>query len=365
MAARKDGTGAARRPPTIDDVVRVRAADPGGAGADGTQQPMRIVEIAWLAGVSPITVSRALRHPEKVAEDKRRRILEIVERTGYATNPHARALRSGRSNIVAAFVSNIQSQQFCLAVQGCGEILEPHGYQLMIGQTSYSYAKETTMIRSLREMRPAAVMFTGVIEIEENRRALRALGIPILESWAYPRDPIDMLVGFSNIDGGRLAAEHFAECGYRRVAYIGRRSGRGALRLSGFREGARAAGLEIVAERTVDSVGSMADGRAALAALLDGAGPVEAVFCANDILAAGALLEARRLGRRLPGDLAILGFGHSDVAEELSPGLTTVGVDSRDIGRRAGALILQRLRGETPEAPTDIVDLTLVRRGST
>ena len=369
-------TGARKRPPTIDDVVRVRAPDaalasPAAAEEQGRGggQPPRIVEIARLAGVSPITVSRALHQPEKVAEAKRRRILEIVERTGYATNPHARALRSGQSNIVAAFVSNIQSQQFCLAVQGCGEILEPQGYQLMIGQTSYSYAKETTMIQSLRGMRPAAVMFTGVIEIEENRRALRTLGIPIMESWAYPRDPIDMLVGFSNIDGGRMAAEHFAERGYRRVAYIGRRSGRGALRLTGFREGARAGGLDIVAERTVDSVSSMVDGRTALAELLAnhlaGSSPVEAVFCANDILAVGALLEARRQGLRVPGDIAILGFGHNDVAEELSPGLTTVGIDSRALGRRAGTMILQRLRNETPEATTELVELTLTRRGST
>ncbi|MBP2300620.1 LacI family DNA-binding transcriptional regulator [Azospirillum picis] len=361
-------TGAEKRPPTIDDVVRVAKAEPelpaeDGAVREGTAPP-RIVEIARLAGVSPITVSRALRQPEKVAEAKRRKILEIVERTGYATNPHARALRSGQSNIVAAFVSNIQSQQFCLAVQGCGEVLEPQGYQLMIGQTSYSYAKETTMIQSLREMRPAAVMFTGVIEIEENRRALRALGIPIMETWAYPRDPIDMLVGFSNIDGGRLAAEHFAGRGYRRVAFIGRRSGRGALRLSGFREGAHEAGLDIVAELSVDGVSSMVDGRRALGDLLSRDASVQAVFCANDLLATGALLEARRRGMRLPDDIAILGFGHQDIADELPPGLTTVGIDSRDLGRRAGQLILQRMRSETPDSLTQVVDLTLAQRGS-
>lgn len=365
-------SSAAKRSPTIDDVLRLRAAEPlpssdggadDGAARDGAAPP-RIVEIARLAGVSPITVSRALRQPEKVTEAKRRKILEIVERTGYATNPHARALRSGQSNIVTAFVSNLQSQQFCLAVQGCGEVLEPQGYQLMIGQTSYSYAKETTMIQSLREMRPAAVMFTGVIEIEENRRALRALGIPIMETWAYPRDPIDMLVGFSNIDSGRLAAEHFAGRGFRRVAFIGRRSGRGALRLTGFREGARATGLDIVAELSVDRVTSMVDGRRALAELLSSNAAIEAVFCANDLLATGALLEARRLGMRLPDDIAILGFGHNDVAEELPPGLTTIGIDSRDLGRQAGSMILQRMRGDMPPEPIRAIELTLTHRGS-
>ncbi|MGQ9369381.1 LacI family DNA-binding transcriptional regulator [Azospirillum sp. ST 5-10] len=359
---------AKRRPATIDDVVRVTAPGPAAPAAGGrrtAQRPPRIEEVARLAGVSPITVSRALRQPAKVAEEKRRRILEIVERTGYASNPHARALRSGQSSIVAAFVSNIMSQQFCLAVQGCAEVLEPHGYQLMIGQTSYSYAKETSMIQSLRALRPAAVLFTGVIEIEGNRQALRDLGIPIMETWAYPRDPIDMLVGFSNVDGGRLAAEHLAGRGHRRVAYIGRRSGRGALRLSGFRDGARAGGLEIAAEIFVDSVNGVADGRAALGELLARDGAVDAVFCANDLLAIGALFEARRRGLAVPDGLAILGFGDNDMADEIAPGLTTVGVDSRELGRRAGALLLARLQGETPERATDILDLTLIQRGST
>ena len=202
-------------------------------------KPPRIEEVARLAGVSPITVSRALRQPEKVAKDKRERILQVVAQTGYASNPHARALRSGQSSVVAAFVSNIFSQQFALAVQGCAEVLEPQGYQLMVGQTSYSYAKETSMIASLRA-RPAAVLFTGVIELEENRQSLRELGIPIMETWAYPRDPIDMLVGLSNYDAGFMAASHLAERGYRRVAFMARHGGRGELRRQGFAAAARA-----------------------------------------------------------------------------------------------------------------------------
>uniref|UniRef100_UPI002FE09066 LacI family DNA-binding transcriptional regulator n=1 Tax=Achromobacter insolitus TaxID=217204 RepID=UPI002FE09066 len=92
--------------PTYDDVLRVRpegAAAPARAAAPA--KPPRIEEVARLAGVSPITVSRALRHPEKVAQEKRDRILQIVAQTGYAPNPHARALRSGPSSAVAAFVS--------------------------------------------------------------------------------------------------------------------------------------------------------------------------------------------------------------------------------------------------------------------
>lgn len=353
-----------KRPATIDEVVRVPAADAAGESV-AMRRPPRIDEVARLAGVSPITVSRALRHPDKVAEKSRRRILQIVEQTGYASNPHARALRSGQSTIVAAFVSNILSQQFGLAVQGCAEVLEPHGYQLLVGQTSYSYATETSMVQSLRALRPAAVMFTGVIELEQNRRALRELGIPVMETWAYPRDPIDMLVGFSNMDGGRMAAAHLAERGYGRIAFIGRRGGRGALRLAGFREESAARGLDLATTLTVESVKSVADGRKAFNELLDLRSAVQAVFCANDLLAIGALFEARKRGMRVPQDIAILGFGDSDIADETSPGLTTIAIDSRALGHRAGTLLLERLTGQARGPVVELVDIVLMRRGST
>lgn len=345
-----------------DDVIRVRGH---AIAPRSTAKAHRIEEVAQLAGVSPITVSRALRQPEKLSEETRRKVLDAVALTGYESNPHARALRSGRSNLVVAFVSNIMSQQFGLAVQGLAAELEPEGYNLMIGQTSYSYAKEVAMIRSLRGLRPAAVMFTGVIELEENRQALRELAIPVVETWVYPPDPIDMLVGFSNVDAGAMAARHLVGKGYRRLAFIGRRGGRGALRLEGFRAEARRSGLALAQIVTVEEVQSIADGRALLARLLGEAEPVDAVFCANDLLATGALIEARSRGLSVPADLAILGFGDNDTAREIAPGLTTITMDAYGLGRRAGELLRLRLDSRQPEQAIQCLPLDLVARGST
>lgn len=346
---------------TYDNVLRVSGHS---VAPRSAAKAARIEEVARLAGVSPITVSRALRQPEKLSEETRRKVLEAVESSGYESNPHARALRSGRSTLVAAFVSNIMSQQFGLAIQGLAAELEPEGYELMIGQTSYSYAKEVAMIRSLRSLRPAAVMFTGVIELEENRQALRELSIPVVETWAFPRDPIDMLVGFSNVDAGAMAARHLIAKGYHRLAFIGRSGGRGALRLQGFREEAERGGLALAQILTVEDVQSIADGRAALAKLLAGRERVDAVFCANDLLATGALIEARARGMSVPADLAILGFGDNDTAGEIAPGLTTISMDAHGAGRRAGELLRARLKGEEPQQPVQSLPLSLVLRGS-
>ncbi len=361
---------------THDDVLRL-ATDPSAGRAtaeagpppgekdtpDG--KPPRIEDVAREAGVSPITVSRALRSPHMVSPKTRDRILEVVARTGYWSNPHAAALRSGRSTIVAAFVSNMLSQQYSIAARACARVLEEHGYQVMVGQTSYSYERELAAVQSLRALRPAAVFFTGVIELEENRSQLRKLDIPIVESWAFPRDPLDMLVGFSNTDGGRLAASHLVARGYRRLAYIGRQGGRGSLRLAGFRERVAALGAEVVETIRVERVESILDGRRAYQALVDAGKPFDAVFCANDLLGIGTLLEARQQGRRIPEDLAVLAFGDNDLAGELTPRLSMVAFDSQALGARAGRMIASRLGGDAPDPQIDCVDLLLKQGEST
>lgn len=347
---------------TVDPVLRVGGNE--GTPATSEQRRVRIEEVAKLAGVSPITVSRALRSPQMVSEARRQRIEDAVARTGYASNPHARALRSGKSNIVAAFLSTIASQQYTQAAEGCAKVLEDAGYHMVMGRTSYSYARETPLIRAIMDMRPAAAFITGVMELEENRAFLRSLNIPIVESWAYAKDPIDMLAGFSNVDGVETVVEHLAERGYRRLGFLGRNSGRGQIRRHAFEAAAARRGLEVQGALGVPNVLGIGDGRRALRDLLELAPEVDAVFCANDLLGIGALLEARSMGLSVPEDLAIVGFGDSDVAAEVPPGMTTISVDAYAIGKTAGEMILSRLNGESPEQPSRIFPLTLVHRGS-
>ena len=122
--------------------------------------------------------------------------------------------------------------------------------------------------------------------------------------------------------------------------------------------------LEVVAELAVDNPQTIADGRAALARLLSQGGKFDAVFCANDLLAVGAMFEARDRKLAVPRDLAVLGFGETDIAGEIQPGLTTIGVDSLDLGRRAGEMLLQRLGGGMPAHPHQVMPLRIHARAS-
>ena len=125
--------------PTHDDVLRLRPdAPPPAPRALPPAKPPRIEEVARLAGVSPITVSRALRQPRRSPRTSANAFCRWWRKPATPPTRTRGRCAQGQSSVVAAFVSNIFSQQFALAVQGCAEVLEPQGYQLMVGQTSYS-----------------------------------------------------------------------------------------------------------------------------------------------------------------------------------------------------------------------------------
>jgi LacI family gluconate utilization system Gnt-I transcriptional repressor len=311
--------------------------------ARGGRRAVRVEDVAREAGVSPITVSRALSHPEKVREDTRRRVNEAVQKTGYVLNRFASTLRSGRSTIISAFVSNLSNPHFANAIQGCADALEGSRYHLLMAQTGYSDKLQRQVVEEVLPFRPAAAMFTGIVQSRRTRAALKKLGMPVMEMWDYRPDPIDMLVGFSNAEGGQLLGSHFAERGYRRVAYAGRTEDRGAQRLAGF-----ATGLGRQPEFILPLEGSrtMNDGMSAIETILEQFPRCEAIFFGTDLLAVGAMLRARQLGIAVPGQVAIAGYGDLDVSKQLATPLTTVHVSSYDMGHEAGAMLLKRLRNE-------------------
>ena len=267
---------------------------------------VRVEDVAREAGVSPITVSRALSDPGKVREETRRRVAEAVQKTGYVVNRFASSLRSGRSTIISAFVSNLANPHFANALQGCADALEGGRYHLLMAQTGYSDRLESAVVDEVLPFRPAAALFTGIVQSRHTRATLRKLGIPVIEMWDYRPDPIDMLVGFANAEGGRLIGAHFRERGYGKVAYAGRTLDRGAQRLQGFTEGfGRAPDYVLKFEGSRRST----DGMAALDTILAAVPGVRAIFFGTDLLAVGASFLARERGIAIPGDLALAGYG--------------------------------------------------------
>jgi LacI family gluconate utilization system Gnt-I transcriptional repressor len=316
--------------------------------SDGPERhrPVRVEDVARVAGVSPITVSRALSNPEKVKHETRERVRLAVEQTGYVVNTFASNLRSGRSSIVSVFVSNLQNAHIVQAMKGCTDALADSGFHTFIAQTDYSTHAEEGLLASVMPLRPAAIVFTGLVQSERVREALTSFGAPVMEMWDYVEDPLDMLVGFSNSEGGHLMGEHFGQRGFKHIAYVGRVSDRGAERLSGFKQGLAKYGVDVGLVLPLHGPPTIHDGRSALESVLDRFPQCDAIFFSSDILAIGALLHLARRSKRGRRNIAIAGYGDMTISAELPTPLTTVHLDAYAMGYKAGQMILMRLRGK-------------------
>lgn len=326
-------------------------------------------DVAKLAGVAPITASRALNTPSAVSPEVLQRVREAVERTGYVPNMLAGGLASNKSRLVAAVVPTIAGPVFLETVQSLTESLAQRGYQLMLGQSGYQDSREDALLEAIIGRRPDGVVLTGIMRSTEGRRRLLASGIPVVETWDLTPTPIDMLVGFSHEKIGAEVAEYLAARGRRRVAAISGDDERAVRRHRAFSETAVKLGLCRPGERDVPSSvvpapTTLGSGRAALAGLLANHPDIDAVFCSSDLLALGVLTEAQAKGILVPGHIAVVGFGDLSFAKDLHPALTTVRIDGTAIGRTAAQFIIDRAEGRPVESAIHDVGFTIVERAS-
>ncbi|MEO5844800.1 MAG: LacI family DNA-binding transcriptional regulator [Caldimonas sp.] len=326
--------------------------------------PPRMQDVAAAAGVSMITVSRALSEPAKLAPATRARVQAAIDLLHYVPNLTAGSLASRRSRIVAAIVPTLANSIFSDTVDGLAQALVEGGYQLLLGQSRYREAEEAALVDAFLGRRVDGLVLTGVRHARGVRARLQRAGVPVVETWDLAARPIDMVVGFSNRRAGEAAARYLAGKGYGRLAFVGGEDDRSRERLEGFQAGARACKAGRVAVDAVPSSSSLADGSAAMGRLLRLSPPVGAVLCVNDMLAAGALFECRRRAVPVPARMAVMGFADLPIAAAIEPGLTSIQVRSEAMGQHAGALLLQRLRGGSRTARIVDLGFAVVERAS-
>lgn len=333
---------------------------------DGDRR-LRMDDVAELAGVSQMTVSRALRTPEKVAPETRARIEAAMAQLDYVPDLVAGSLAARRSGLIAAVVSTFENAIFAPTIAGLTEAAEAAGFTILLGSSGYSETDEERLLRAILGRRPDGVMLTDAFHTPRARRLLAAAGVPIVETWDLPAEPVDMVVGFSNVDAGRAMALALHGFGYRRIAFVApssERDRRGLKRLEGYRRAMDELGAPRREIRLHGPVATLEEGAAALASLLDRHPDADAVACSVDTLAAGALLEARRRGIDVPGRLGIAGFGDFALAQPAGLDMTTMRIAGRNIGAEAGAMLVKRIAGETPDPAVFDIGYEVVRRSS-
>jgi LacI family gluconate utilization system Gnt-I transcriptional repressor len=325
-------------------------------------------DVARLAGVSPITASRALNTPEQVAPETLARVREAVARTGYVPNRLAGGLASARSRLVAAVVPTISGPVFMEMVQSLTAALADAGYQLMLGQSGYAESREDALLEAIVGRRPDGIVLTGIMHSSEGRRRLLASGIPVVETWDLTPTPLDMLVGFSHTQAAAAVVRHLHAKGRRRLALLSGDDERALRRNRGFVDEALALGLVreagAIPVHRVPAPTTLGSGRAGLARLLREAPDVDAVFCSSDLLALGVLTEAAARGIDVPGRLAVVGFGDLAFAGDTHPALSTVRIDGTRIGQRAARFIVDRAEGRAVGEKVVDVGFGIVERGS-
>jgi LacI family gluconate utilization system Gnt-I transcriptional repressor len=315
------------------------------------RRAVKMGDVAKVAGVSLMTVSRAFRQDASVGEKTRARILQIADELGYVLDTTASNLRTQRSGFVAVIVPSINNANFAETVNALSTVLNPPGLQVLLGYDLYHTAEEERLIEQLLRRRPEAVVVTGGRHTERCRRLLKGAGIPVVEMWDLPRRPIGHVVGFSNAACLGDLVDHLVGRGAQRIAFIGgdiSDDTRGADRRRGFQAAMRRHGLD--PDRLVPigaPPATMENGATAMARLLDEAPDTEAVVGVSDLAAFGALAECQRRGLKVPKDIAIAGFGAYDIASVSVPPLTTIDPHCAEIGRRVGTLIIDLLSRTT------------------
>jgi LacI family transcriptional regulator, gluconate utilization system Gnt-I transcriptional repressor len=304
---------------------------------------VRVEDVAREAGVSPITVSRALRTPDLVKPATRAKVAAAVAKTGYVVNPIASSLRSGQSAFVSVFVASLQNLHYAAAMQGMIDAFEGTRFRLTFSQAGYAEDIGAEQVRAMLPFKPAAVVFSGIVRDEGARSFLKSLGVPVMEMWGDVADPIDMLVMSQAREGGRLIGEHFGQQGFRRIAYIGHTSSRAQPRIQGFDAALKLYGSGISLLYPAEGTVEMQDGVEVVEKVLAKLPDCDAMMFGTDVMAAGALVKLQQLGISVPGQIALAGYGDLFFAAHTVPSMTSVHTSPYEVGRRTGDLLLERL----------------------
>jgi len=325
-----------------------------------------LADVARLAGVSPMTVSRALRGERAVDSLLVERVRAAVDELGYVPDPAARALASRHGSHVAVLIPLLSNALFVDLLEAVQRTLRPAGYQSLIGITHYDPAEEEQLLREQLLHRPAGLLVTGFERGDATRALIERSGVPCVYLMEVNGPPGAHCVGFSQDDAGAAMTRHLLARGRRRIAFAAAQlDPRTLQRRAGWRRELEVAGRYQAGFEWLDPrPSSLALGAQMFEQILRQDPTVDAVFFCNDDLAQGALLAALRLGVEVPGRVAVAGFNDLTGSDQMLPPLTTVRTPRAEIGAEAARMLLALMAGRPLERSGVDLGYELILRGS-
>jgi len=326
-----------------------------------------IRDVARAAGVSPATAARALGGYGHASPAARTKVSECARVLGYRPNGVARALVSRATTTVGLVVGDIENPFFAAAARGLADVMEAHGYTVLLANADEDAQRERRAVDVLRARQVDGMVVVPAPGASPGHLAeLVAAGVPLvlLDRVVAGVDADSVLV--RNVAGAQAAVGHLVALGHRRVGVVTDSPDitSSAERIEGYRRALRGAG--IADDPDLISIGgpTQADGEAAAMRLLDRGDRPTAVFTANNFMTVGTLRAVRRLRLRIPGDVALVGFDDLDWTTLVQPPVTVVSQPVAELGRTAGLCLLRRLNGERGRPRRIRLQARLIVRGS-
>lgn len=314
-------------------------------------------DVARIAGVSSATVSRCLNQPDRVNEKTRTNVMNAVRDLEYSPNFAARVMAAKRSNTIGAIIPTMENAIFARGLQAFQEELRDRGYTLLVASSSYRADVEEEQIRKLVSRGADAVLLIGYDRDPAIYRFLEAQSVPYLVAWAQDRRFEIPAVGFDNRTSMRALAAWAIRLGHRRIGVISavmKDNDRARFRVEGVRDACLDGGVPLENLRVLETTYGIDRGADAFRELLTSGLAPTVVLCGNDVLAVGAMGQAREMGLDIPGDVSITGFDDIELARIVVPALTTVHVPHREMGRKAARTLIDMVERGTPGSSIEL-----------
>ncbi len=336
----------------------------------GAKRPVTLKDVSKAAGLSLITVSRALRQPDTVHPDTRERIQSTIVELGYVPNLAARSLVSKRSDMVGVVVPILASSLFSDFAEGITAELDAHGLRMLLAVSNWSPEAEEDAVRTFIARQADAIILTGFSHTEGTRNMLERYDGPVIEAWNIADDVIDCAVGFDNHAATVDMTRYLIDKGYRNIVMVGGaaiHNDQASDRTRGFKDAMRAAGRNIEPDTITefDNPATLEAGGPIIEALMQRANPPDAVFFLAELPAQGAMLWCMSHGVRVPEDVAIAGFGDLSISSLLPVPMTTVRIPGHTIGTQSAKLVHSRLDSGNTDQTVHDIGYTLQIRKST
>jgi len=308
-----------------------------------------IYDIAEAVGVSPSTVSRALRGKGYCSEEKRQLVLKKAEEMGYSPTLAAKTLKSNRTQKILFCIPDIYNPFYFRMIKGATDVFEQNGYFPVLCHTKGQIELELKMIQNLNERYGDGMILVSFHFTEQNIQAVNHCEMPIVLTNRYESEnPIYDRFDYVYIDtfeGIRMATQYLAQLGHRRLAYIGGKSETqtGRERLAEYMQGMKDSGIDLNPSLIKSGDYTSDSGEKAAYELLMSEPKPTGMVCANDLMAFGALKACHRVGLKVPDDMSVIGMDNTETATWSNPPLTSIIMKEEEIGHHAATFLMERI----------------------